>query len=102
MCMQLVKILLPLFMVSSLYSVSGSTLYKQKCKSCHGVKAERKAMGKSKVIKGMSVSIIEKDMYAYASGKRKATSYVARMKKAFVKKYSKKELHSLSVYIHSL
>ena len=100
--MQLVKVLLPLFLVSSLYSVSGSTLYKQKCKSCHGVKAERKAMGKSKVIKGMSVVSIEKDMRAYASGKRKATSYVSKIKKSFLKKYSKKELRDLSIYIHSL
>jgi len=100
--MQLVKILLPLLVVSSLYSVSGSTLYKQKCKSCHGAKAERKAMGKSKVIKGMSVARIEKDMFAYASGKRKAASYIVKMKKAFVKKYSKKELRALSIYIHKL
>ena len=100
--MQMLKIFLPLLMVSSLFAVSGSTLYKQKCKSCHGVKADRKAMGKSKIIKGMSVARIEKEMLAYASGKRKATSYVVRMKKAFVKKYSKKELRSLSNYIHSL
>ena len=100
--MYIVKIVLPILMVSSLFSASGSTLYKQKCKSCHGQKADRKAMGKSKIIKGMSVSTIEKDMYAYASGKRKATSYVVKMKKAFVKKYSKKELRSLSNYIHSL
>ena len=100
--MQLAKIVLPMFLVSSLFAVSGSTLYKQKCKSCHGQKADRKAMGKSKSIRGMSVSTIEKDMYAYVSGKRKAMSYVVKMKKSFVKKYSKKELRDLALYINKL
>ena len=100
--MQMVKILLPMLMISSLFSVSGTTLYKQKCKGCHGQKADRKAMGKSKIIKGMSISTIEKDMYAYSSGKRKAMSYVVKMKKSFIKKYSKKELRDVARYINKL
>ena len=98
----MLKILLPILMISSVYSASGSSLYNKKCKSCHGKKAEKKAMGKSKVIKGMSISLIEKDMHDYASGKRKAMSIVVKAKKDFLKKHSKKELRDLAVYIHSL
>ncbi|SFZ97797.1 hypothetical protein MNB_SV-5-168 [hydrothermal vent metagenome] len=100
--MRILKIVLPIVMVSSLYSASGSTLYKQKCKSCHGVKAEKRAMSKSKVIKGMPVSRIEREMYNYSSGKRKAMSYVLKIKRDFVKHHTKRELHDLARYIHSL
>jgi len=102
MNMNIVKIILPVLMMGSLYAASGSTLYKQKCKSCHGAKAEKKAMHKSKVIRGMSVSSIEKQMHNYASGKRKAMSFVVKAKQDFVKHHSKKELRDLAVYIHSL
>jgi len=100
--MRMIKILLPVLMVSSLYSASGSTLYKQKCKSCHGAKAEKKAMHKSKVIRGMSVASIENQMHNYASGKRKAMSFVVKVKQDFVKHHSRQELRALAVYIHSL
>ena len=100
--MTIVKILLPVLMVSALYSASGSTLYKQKCKSCHGAKAEKKAMHRSKVIRGMPVASIEKQMHNYASGKRKAMSFVVKAKQDFVKHHSRQELRALATYIHSL
>ena len=98
----MLKILLPVLMVSSLCVASGSSLYVKKCKSCHGKKAEKKVLGKSKAIRGMSVAAIERDMYNYASGKRKAVSYVVKPKKDFMKKQSKKDLRDLANYIHSL
>ena len=94
--------LLPIVMVSSVFSASGSTLYKQKCKSCHGAKADKKAMGKSKSISAMSVGSIEKAMHDYSSGKRKSMSFVIKVKQDFVKHHSKNELRALSTYIHSL
>ena len=100
--MNIVKIMLPVLMMSSLFSASGSTLYKQKCKSCHGVKADKKAMGKSKAISPMSVSSIEKAMHDYSSGKRKSMSFVMKVKQDFVKHHSKKDLRALAAYIHSL
>jgi cytochrome c553 len=100
--MSIIKVLLPVFMLTSVFSASGSTLYNQKCKSCHGAHAEKKAMGKSKVIAGMSVSDIEKAMHDYSSGKRRSMSFVMKVKQDFVKHHSKKELHDLAVYIHSL
>lgn len=100
--MKFFKFLLPVLMLSSLFGASGSTLYKQKCKSCHGNKAEKKAMGKSKVIAGMPVSHVKKSMQDYASGKRKAMSFVIKIKQNFLKHRSKKELHDLATHIHSL
>jgi len=100
--MNLLKVMLPLFMVSSLFCASGSTLYKQKCKSCHGAKAEKRAMSKSKVIRGMSVSAIEREIHNYASGKRKAMSFVVKVKQDFAKHHSKQEVRELAKYIHSL
>lgn len=100
--MNVFKILLPMLMVNTLFAVSSSTLYKQKCKSCHGAKAEKRAMSKSKVIRGMSVSRMEKEMHNYSSGKRKAMSYVMKIKQDFVKHHSKKELHDMAIYINRL
>ena len=100
--MNIVKILLPVLLVSSLFSASGSTLYKQKCKSCHGAKAEKKAMNKSKIIRGMPVSSIVKSMHDYASKKRKAMSYVSKVKQNFVNHHSQKALHDVAAYIHAL
>jgi cytochrome c553 len=54
------------------------------------------------VIAGMSVSDIEKAMHDYSSGKRRSMSFVMKVKQDFVKHHSKKELHDLAVYIHSL
>ena len=100
--MFIIKILLPVFVLSSLYSASGSTLYKQKCKSCHGAKAEKRAMSRSKVIRGMPAATIKREMHNYASGKRKAMSFVVKVKQDFVKHHSVKELQDLANYIHSL
>jgi len=100
--MSIIKFILPVLLVSNVFSASGNTLYNKNCKSCHGKKAEKRAMGKSKIIKDLSTSTIEKDMQAYASGKRKTTSYIRKMKKDFIKKHSAKELHDLASYIHSL
>ena len=100
--MFILKILLPVMIIGSVYASSGSALYSKKCKSCHGKKAEKRAMGKAKVIKGLSVTTIEKDMYSYASGQRKSTSIVHKAKKDFIKKHNAKELRDLATYIHGL
>ncbi len=100
--MHRIKILLPFLILSSLFSSSASTLYKSKCKSCHGAKADQRAMGRSKVISEMSVSNIKKAIYEYSSGKRKTLSFIVKAKKHVVKYHSKKELHDLATYIHSL
>ena len=100
--MTLIKILLPLLCGSFLLASSASSLYTKNCKSCHGAKADKLAMGKSKSLKGMSIVSIEKAMSDYASGKRKSMSVIKKVKKDFIRKHSDQELHSLAQYIHSL
>jgi len=100
--MKLTKILLPLCTGTLLLASSGASLYKKECKSCHGVKGDKLAMGKSKAIQGMPVLTVEKSMLDYASGKRKSISLIKKTKKKFVSKYSKEELHAVSQYVHKL
>ncbi len=100
--MKIDKIGLTLCLLGTFLSASGSALYKQNCKSCHGAKGEKRAMGKSQPIHKMSTVTIEERMYAYASGKKKAMSYVLKVKKTFVQKHSKKELHDVAIYIKGL
>jgi len=95
-------ILLPLFTSSLLLASSGSSIYKKECKSCHGAKGDKLAMGKSKAIKGMPVATLEKAMHDYASGKRKSMSLIKKMKKDFIRKHSEEELHAVFQYIHKL
>ena len=96
-------ILLPLLTGTLLFASSGAFLYKKHCKSCHGEKGEKKALGKSKAIKGMSVASIEKDMHDYVTGKKKAVPMAKKMKKDFMKKHNNKEdLRAVSKYIHGL
>ena len=100
--MTLTKILLPLLTGTFLLASSGASLYKKDCKSCHGTKGEKKALGKSKAIKGMSVASIEKAMHDYATGKKKAVPIAKKMKKDFLKKRSKEDLRAVSKHIHGL
>ena len=100
--MTYIKILLPLLTGTMLFAASGDFLYKKNCKSCHGAKGEKKALGKSKVIKGMPVASIEKAMHDYASDKRKSIAIAKKMKKDFLQKRSKEDLRAVSQYIHDL
>jgi len=100
--MTLFKLGLPLLTGTLLIASSGSALYNKECKACHGTKAEKKAMGKSKAIKGMSVASIEKSMQEYASGKKKTIPAIKKVKKTFIKKHTEEELHQVAQYIHQL
>lgn len=81
---------------------SANTIYVQKCASCHGMNGDLKAMGTSKAIKEMPVNEIEKAMIEYASGERKALSFVKSIKENFMKTYTQEELHEVATYIHDL
>lgn len=100
--MTLTKILLPILTGTMLFASNGASLYTKKCKSCHGLQGDVKAMGKSKAIKGMPIATIEKAMHDYATGERKSMSLIKKMKKDFIRKHDEEELHSLSTYIHKL
>jgi cytochrome c len=77
----------------------GGTLYK-KCTGCHGVNAEKVALGKSKVIANMSEADLNTAMNGYKDG-----SYGGSMKglmKGQVSKLSSDDIASLSKYITTL
>jgi len=67
------------------------------CKGCHGQNFEKKAMGKSKVVKNMSKADIIKALKGYKAG-----SYGGAMKKtmeAQVKKLSNKDIKAIATKI---
>jgi len=63
------KVILGLVVVGSLTSVmaDGATLYK-KCAGCHGVTAEKKALGKSAIIKGWDAQKTVAALKGYKAG----------------------------------
>ena len=84
------KIALALLVASvGLMAADGAALFK-KCQSCHGVKAEKKALGKSQVIAGWDAAKIEAALKGYKAG-----TYGGPMKgvmKGQVAKYSDADL----------
>ena len=91
--------------LSTTLLIAGTTadsIYKKECASCHGKKAEKKALGKSGVIKGMSTEKIMKLTHDVASGKQKAMPMAKITHKKFVKKYSDKEIKAVAEYINKL
>ncbi|MDQ7061752.1 MAG: c-type cytochrome [Sulfurimonas sp.] len=77
----------------------GGALYK-KCAGCHGMNAEKVALGKSKVIANMSEADLNTAMNGYKDG-----SYGGPMKglmKGQVARLSADDISSLSSYIASL
>ena len=84
---------------SSSLMADGATAYK-KCAGCHGQKAEKAALGKSKIIAQMS----EKELNDAING-YKAGTYGGPMKglmKGQVAKLSAEDVSSISKYISSL
>lgn len=49
-------------------SVDGNALFGQKCASCHGMKAEKSALGKSQVIAGWSEQQVKEALKGYQAG----------------------------------
>lgn len=49
-------------------TVDGTALFTQKCASCHGMKAEKAALGKSQVIAGWSAQQVKDALKGYQAG----------------------------------
>ncbi|VAY86329.1 Cytochrome C553 (soluble cytochrome f) [hydrothermal vent metagenome] len=80
-------------------NANGKALF-GKCVGCHGAKAEKKALGKSAVIKGWSKAKIEKALNGYKNG-----TYGKAMKgimKGQVASLNKKQISMLAGYIAKL
>ena len=85
--------------LSSSLMADGATIYK-KCAACHGVNAEKAALGKSKVINDMSEKEIVNALHGYKDG-----TYGGAMKglmKGQVAKLSDEDVNSLAAYIVTL
>lgn len=81
-------------------SVANGAAVFQKCTACHGLKAEKAALGKSQVIAGWETAKITKALNGYKDG-----SYGGTMKavmQAQVKSLSAEEVDAVTEYISSL
>lgn len=77
-------------------AVDGKKLF-MKCVSCHGSKAEKKALNKSQIIQGWSVAKTSKALHGYKDG-----TYGGSMKTVMqgqVKSYSDEEIQAVAKYI---
>ena len=78
---------------------ANSDLYKS-CATCHGLKGEKPALGKSKIIKDMTREELVSSMNGYKSG-----TYGGSMKGVMVgqvTKLSSEQIESLATYIKTL
>ncbi len=81
-------------------AANGEALYK-KCVSCHGAKAEKKALGKSEVIAGWDAAKVEEALKGYKAGTRNVHGMGGLMK-GQVASYSDEDIKAVSEYISKL
>ena len=80
-------------------STSGEEIFKV-CSSCHGLNAEKSALGKSQIIRGWAASKIENALHGYQDG-----TYGASMKavmKGQVSKLDNDDIEAVAEYISKL
>ena len=81
-------------------AIDGASIFAKNCASCHGVKAEKKALTKSQVIQGWQASKVEAALQGY-----KAKTYGGTMKTIMenkAKTLSDDEIKALAAYISKL
>ena len=91
-------ILLGLFTGSLFASVAD--IYKTACATCHGVNAEKIALGKSKVLATLSEEQIISDMMGYKAG-----TFGGQMKAIMVpqaQKLSDDEIKAIAAYVQTI
>jgi cytochrome c553 len=84
-----------------LNAASDSAALFKKCSACHGLNAEKSALGKSEIIAGWKADKTITALNDYKAGTRNTKGMGAIMKSQ-VAPLSDKEIKSLSVYIASL
>ncbi len=92
-------LLVACFGAVSLFAADGASLYK-KCVSCHGAKAEKKALNKSQVVQGWDSAKVVDALKGYKAG-----TYGGPMKglmKGQVKKLTDADMKALGDYIQGL
>ena len=95
------KIVLALLVASvSLMAADGAAAYK-KCVSCHGAKAEKKALNKSEIINTWDAAKIEESLKGYKAGTLNVHGMGALMK-GQVASYDDATITAVSAYIATL
>jgi len=84
----------------SFLAADGAALFK-KCAGCHGVKGEKKALGKSAVIAGMDAAKTEAALKGYKAGTLN-THGMGGLMKGQVASYSDADMKAVSEYISGL
>jgi len=77
-------------------TIDGQALFSNTCASCHGQKAEKKALGRSEVIANNGYDDIMKDLKKFKSGKGD------KIMQAQVAKFSVEELDAIAKYVATL
>ncbi len=93
-------IFLMIFTTTLFASNSGAKLFK-KCSTCHGVNAEKKSLGVSKVIAGWPASKIIKELKEYRDGKKDQYGF-GKLMRGQATKLSDNEIKIVAKYIESL
>jgi len=94
------KITFITIVVTSFLWSNGAALY-TKCAECHGSYAQKKALGKSRIIQGQEASKTYTQLKLYAKGKQNLYGYGSLMKMQ-VSSFSDAELKSIAKYIATL
>jgi len=81
-------------------AANGEALYK-KCVSCHGAKADKKALGKSDVIAGWDAAKVEEALKGYKAGTRNVHTMGGLMK-GQVASFSDEDIKAVAEYISTL
>ena len=89
---------LAILTTTSLMAADGSALF-QKCTVCHGIKAEKRALGRSDVIQGWREGKIISELKEFRDEK---VDEDAMIMKAQVKGLSDDEIQALAKYITTL
>jgi len=79
---------------------SGADIYNAACKTCHGAKAEKVALGKSKVLATLSEAQIISDMQGYKAG-----TFGGQMKAIMVPvatKLSDSDITAVAAYVQTI
>ena len=100
--MILTKVLLPVLSVSFLAASSADSIYQSNCASCHGNKGEKKALGRSNMIKGMPTEAFVKIIHEFVSGEKKSIIIAKRAKKRLINTHNKEEIQALAEYVNKL
>lgn len=95
------KIALSLLLASvGLMAADGAALFK-KCASCHGQKAEKKALNKSAVIAGWDAAKTTEALEGYKAGTRNIHG-MGMLMKGQVAAYSDADIKAVAAYISGL